>query len=744
MNGDVGDLGDVRVLEDALQGGLSGALTPGVLLPLFRMRIQGIEVTQGIQHYRSSAHLTDRNDRAPDNTISLIAGKPAWVRVYLRAGMGGGDVADITGELEVRHRRFGFIYQTVATLSPQPPGTATARENPDYATERNTLGWTLNFLLPAELVCGNLELVARIDSPADAHAEHSVRVGATLQQTLRLAGIMVGYNGPSSSAPNAPNLTLAAPSLANLQTTSAWTLLTFPVQSAATYRSVGTITWDRHLQDAASSTGGCSPNWYVLNEKIQEQRVADGNRTDVLYYGLMALGIPMGPVVGCNSSGVSAGPSTDGVTMAHELGHACGLPHAPCGTTGDPSYPAYEPYDPANTPQASIGEYGLDISNGGIMSPELFKDMMSYCGPRWISLYNYEQLTGNLNLDPIRTCVDRPLWHDIVLQEWELIPHWLPDPPPDPIWMKRFGDPAPLISIIGMVHSPMEIEVKSVMRLDATPHVAGALKTSLMAELVSVDGNVLASAPLHHLQSQAGCGCGCDDEEPDFPYLFQAFVPDQAPGAQLQIRGREEAEPVWVRPAPKRRPRVHKLRARVGKDGSLDVAWNAESHGDQEAVGWLQWSGDGGKSWHALATGLRGEVANVSLAGVNAGRVLLRLLISDGFYTAQSKRVAVQVPRRAPEVGVLTPRDGQTLIAGSPMRLWGSALLDSGEPAAEKSARWLLDGKGVAQGFDVFVEAPPPGKHRLSLVVTENRRKAEHSIEFATISVPRSEEELED
>jgi hypothetical protein len=75
--------------------------------------------------------------------------------------------------------------------------------------------------------------------------------------------------------------------------------------------------------------------------------------------------------------------------MAHELGYACGLPHAPCGTPGDPNYPADEPYDPAATPKASTGEYGLDISTGNIMSPATFKDMMACCGPRWISPYNY-------------------------------------------------------------------------------------------------------------------------------------------------------------------------------------------------------------------------------------------------------------------------------------------------------------------------------------------------------------------
>ena len=86
------------------------------------------------------------------------------------------------------------------------------------------------------------------------------------------------------------------------------------------------------------------------------------------------------------------------MTMAHELGHACGLPHAPCGDVGtsDPNYPAYEPYDPSNMPMASIGEYGFNIANGSILPPSMFKDVMSYCGPKWISLHNHGRLVGTL------------------------------------------------------------------------------------------------------------------------------------------------------------------------------------------------------------------------------------------------------------------------------------------------------------------------------------------------------------
>lgn len=706
--------------------------------------IHGVEVTQAIQYYESARHLTDPADRQPDNAVTLIASKPAWVRVYVRSGWFTGDIPGVTGTITLRQRILGFLWQNIATLTPEPPGSVTARSNPPYATERGTLGYTLNFIIPAALLCGNMRLDVQISTPGGWTATRSVYINATLQQTLRLAGIMVGYNGPTSTAGGAPNITLAAPALADLQTTSAWTLLTFPVRSAATYRTAGTVTWNLPLTDPPSCSGCCSPNWVSLNTAVQAVRVADGNRTDVLYYGLMANGIPMGPIIGCNSGGVSTGSIGDGVTMAHELGHACGRPHSPCGTPGDPAYPAYEPYDPAGTPMASIGEYGLDISNGAIKPPNTFKDFMSYCGPRWVSLFVYGRLTNNAALDPVRVCIDRPWWRDEILYERQLIPEkWLPDPPPELPWLERVVTPQPVISIIGVLHGPDDLEIRSVFRLEAESEVTGGRTLDLRAELVSAEGRVVASGALHSLQSYAGCGCGggCDDADPareSYPRLVQAFVPDVEPGALLRIQ--RSGEELWTRSAPKRRPKIGKAAAKLSRD-ELRLEWSVEAAGEQEPECWAQWSSDRGRNWQALAAGLRGGSATVDAQGLPSGRVAVRLLVSDGFHTAVSRLLNVTVPRRPPEASILSPREGQTFVSGSPMRLWGAVTLTSGKQVADDDARWLVDGREAATGLDAFVEAPKPGDHRATLVVKTREGSTETALRFTTVELPEERDE---
>ena len=713
---------------------------------LLRLYVDGVEITQGIQYYNASQHLTDAADQAPNNSVRLIAGKPAWVRVYLRGFVR--QITGVTGTVEVQRRSQFVLYNTLGTLSPQPPGTATATINPDYDTERSSITSTLNFILPADMMCGYLRLIVRVNAPGGFTDEFTVDLNVTLRQTLRLAGIMVGYNGPSSSAAGAPNLTLAAPTIANLQTTAAWTLLTFPVQSVGTYRSAGTITWNLPLTDAPSCSGCCTPNWVALNAAVQAQRVADGNRTDVLYYGLMATGIPMGPIVGCNTGTVSTGGNNNGVTMAHELGHACGLPHAPCGTPGDPNYPAYEPYDPAGAPNASIGEYGLDISNGNILSPADFKDLMAYCGPRWISLYNYGRLTNNTNLDPVITCNPYHWWKDYVVWDPFIIPEkWLPDPPPDPLDMRVIMRSEPVISIIGVVFSEEEIEIKSVMRLDAMRAIPNARSTELMAELVDAENRIISRAPLQRLRSYGeGGGCGCTDGEKEgersYPFMFQAFISDVDRGAMLRIRG--AGKELWRRSAPTEEPRIRSFKVSLarkkGKEGrrgeDLVAEWKVTHAGAEKPESWLQWSNDDGKNWHALAAGLRGESASLDSSALPSGRIEIRLLVSDGFYTVTSERAKIEIPKRPASVSILSPRENQTLVEGFPMRLYGAATLSSGEPAPDQSARWLIDGKEIAKGLDVFTTAPKAGEHRLTLSINVKGEEGEASTKFITIKGP--------
>ena len=147
----------------------------------------------------------------------------------------------------------------------------------------------------------------------------------------------------------------------------------------------------------------------TLLDALGKLRGQDNPDSDVYYYGafmaadnfgnycsascitgLSPIGMPYS--VGIGFGGPGEGP-VSAETAAHEVGHAHGLLHAPCGGAGgpDPNYPT----DPAHA-QARIGVWGYDQITSVLFDPLVdkgaVKDMMSYCSPTWISDYHYAKL----------------------------------------------------------------------------------------------------------------------------------------------------------------------------------------------------------------------------------------------------------------------------------------------------------------------------------------------------------------
>ena len=734
------------ILAGLLRDRLSDVI--GDILRISGIHIDGVEVTQAIQYRSADRHLTDPADRGPDNSIRLVADKAARVRVYVRNVPV--PVEGVVGSVTVQRLRYG-VWVDAEALAQVGPASVTAEPASNYAAERSSTARSLNFIIPAATMRGHLRLKVQVRVAETGQTEEEVvDVDASLLQTLRIRGIPMRYVGPDA---NGNPLDLPAPTLADFQATAATTLRMFPVSQTPDVSLAGTLTWSEPLLGAIVN-GQCPRSWNNLLFWLSIARVVDGNRSDSLYYGLFPVGIPIGGAAGCGGggAGVGSGANRDGMTMAHELGHVLGLAHGPCGLgtgdMGDPGYPAYEPYDTVANRAASIGEYGCDVTTGTVYPPGSTADFMSYCGPRWISLYHMQRLINHPRLNPTRVSGGRERLPDYLDEQYHG-PSIFDRPDPQPPWVGRRvhvlrePDPVRLIVVTGMLEAD-HIEVRSVMRLETGPAARGERIAGAFVELLDANFGVLQRVPLRRMATQAcGCGCGGHGDEPPTG-LVQALLPDADQGATLRVVVDEEE--IWVRQAPPQPPSISDLSAVVDND-ELYVRWQTSASDAYPIERVVRWSDDEGARWQVLAVNLDDDAAVVPTRAVSSGRILIDVIVSDGFHSTTSDAVAVEIPHRPPTVAILWPAEGATVRTDEPVRLWGAATASSGNVPSAEDMHWYLDGEAVGTGPEVWASlAGYDGEHEASLKVRDGDRWTAMSVVFlsscsgrSTYRMPRSD-----
>jgi len=94
----------------------------------------------------------------------------------------------------------------------------------------------------------------------------------------------------------------------------------------------------------------------------------------------------------------------------HEVGHAHGREHAPCGLFGQPSDPQY-PY-----PEARLGSWGYDIVEDVLVDPDEHADVMSYCSPPWVSDFTFGALLDRITALTGDARAATATWHRLHLR----------------------------------------------------------------------------------------------------------------------------------------------------------------------------------------------------------------------------------------------------------------------------------------------------------------------------------------
>ena len=363
---------------------------------------------------------------------------------------------------------------------------------------------------------------------------------------------------------------------------------------------------------------------------------------------------------------------------------------------------------------------------------------MGYCGSRWISIYNHARSIEHPMLSPSTVCEDQ-FWKE----DWrEYDPWWWLKHPfrvREDIPIEQWVDPREsVISVIGVMQVGGHFEPRSVTRARAVPGNEAATSTGAYVELLDDDGTRIAAGALLRLPSHGhGCGGGCGGgcSEDDGPALVQAFIPTSARGSQLRLTTKDGE--AWSMRAPEKPIAPARVDVDV-RDQTLALRWAVdERHADCEV--WIRCATGKGEPRVIWVAKGAGEVV-LEFGVLPPGPARIDVVCHDGFDAVSGEPVEIEIPARAPQAAILYPTPGRTLLAGRPLRLHGLGTACDGSLVEAKACRWLLDGKVVSEGRDVWTEAPPAGKHELTFEVRDRHGSSRASCRFETVEVPRAED----
>ncbi|MCO4773049.1 MAG: hypothetical protein KDA24_23650 [Deltaproteobacteria bacterium] len=355
--------------------GPSGPLVKG-------LAIDGLAFYQGVR-----IDLLDGDEEVIDDApVDVIAGRDGMLRVFVSAGsswetrmVGAVVTLDIDGETE----------------------TVSGERNISDSTNDESLSNSINVDIPGDLMTRDTQLVSvklieleDIDAEGNSSGAEWTADGGMLDlnardtgPSLRIILVPIVYEGDGSGR---------EPDMSEAQ---------IQIYRDRLYAQYPTREIDLVVADEMVANWQISPFgqwWSQTLEQLYFRRESDGAAFEEYYYGVFnpASSFPQFCQQGCVAGlstlaqdasqewarvSIGLGFSGDGSadTMIHEIGHAHGREHSPCGTNDVGYYPHAG---------ADIGVQGYDIVEGSLKNRGSFTDFMGYCDPTWVSDYTYNWL----------------------------------------------------------------------------------------------------------------------------------------------------------------------------------------------------------------------------------------------------------------------------------------------------------------------------------------------------------------
>lgn len=319
----------------------------------------------------------------------VVANRQGMLRVYVTPDAGW-KPTNVTAELRLvsGDKKFPVIRDTKSIANASKEEDPASTLNLDVPADSLPQDVTFQVSLTTADATGDAS--ARTDQPARFPRDGSTEtLGTEASGTVRIVVVPVKYDNDGSG--RIPSVTDAQLDAYKQDLMRFYPAERIEVKAHAPYE------W----KDAISNNGG---GFSSILRAITQLRADDKVDPDVYYYGLLTPKATMaaycggGCVTGLSSivdtpsaAGMraSVGIGFEGIisanTMVHEVGHAHGRQHAPCGGPASPD-PQF-PYS-----GGGIGSWGYDIFAKALISPSTGKDVMGYCQNLWISDYNYNAI----------------------------------------------------------------------------------------------------------------------------------------------------------------------------------------------------------------------------------------------------------------------------------------------------------------------------------------------------------------
>lgn len=378
-------------------------------------------------------------------------------------------------------------------------------------------------------------------------------------------------------------------------------------------------------------------------------------------------------------------------TVAHELQHVLGRPHASpgCGAVGAQQGEAWPPDE-----RGLLQGVGIDVrpGSGGRLGPYRLMfpfswDLMSYCrvavtGGDWISPKG---------------------WQDIIDAGQPVLAF------ERPTQARRAQTAAGALHItaVELADGSLAVVGTEPTATPDPPGSPGSPGADHHIEARDADGVVLARLPVAAPHTEDGGG----------RLIMGAVATPEGTDHVVVRRGNEAVADHQRSASPPQVSLFMPRRGAVVERGAMVVRWRASDRDGDPLHARVEYSANGGRTWRTIHSGPSRGAATVphsQLEGSQNARVRVR--VDDGFNatSATSGRVVVRPPRA--QVHIDAPTTGVRVQADGVLRLEGSASGPTGTPLPSGSLRWFRGARPIGRGSVLTVVAPPAGRHRVHLV----------------------------